>query len=368
MTQPFTVVLATGGTGGHVFPALALAREIKRRGGEAIFFTNALPTHLSEKLAEFPSHVIPSASLSGKSPVAPVVAPVTCGLGFVKAWKLMGKLRPDVVVGFGGYASAPSIAAAIFRRIPFALHEQNAVLGKSNAAFFSSASAIGLSFSETLRMPKKKNGAPPEIVCCGNPVRQEFYDAPPYSPAAPDSPLTLLVLGGSLGASAFAAYIPAALKCLPPEICSRLRVVQQAREAQCELLRQTYAEAGITAEVAPFFSDVAALMQRADVVVSRAGASSVTEIAAMGRASILLPFPYAAHNHQQHNAEALERRDAAILLQEKGLSREKLADALRLLLEKDEPRASMAKAARAFGKPNAAHELYELAYACRKTS
>ena len=358
--KSFTVVLATGGTGGHLFPALALAEHVRQNGGEAIFITNPMPQSLNDRIKVYPHYVVSAGSSAKKGVWSPVTSLIKNGFGFLKAWKYLRKIKPDAVVGFGGFASAPTLGAALMRKNVIILHEQNAVLGRCNLMFFNGASGLALSFDDTARMPKKKKASKPKIVTIGNPVRDEFKGAAPYAVQEKSQKLHLLAVGGSLGAAAFAAYVPAAVKCLPEELRNRLRITQQARPEQCESLRKSYADLGIEANIESFFIGVGDLMKESDLIISRAGASSIAEISVVGRASILIPFPRSAHNHQKLNAEAMQKNEAALLLEEKKLTPEQLANALRDLLENDEKRVAFAKSARGLSKPNAGKALYDL--------
>jgi UDP-N-acetylglucosamine--N-acetylmuramyl-(pentapeptide) pyrophosphoryl-undecaprenol N-acetylglucosamine transferase len=352
-----TVILAAGGTGGHLFPALALAEELRKEGANPVFFSNRLSPALTERIGGFPLYKLPSASPTGDV-FAAIGAAGKLALGTLKAWFLMRKLRPAVIVGFGGYPSFPALAAGTLRRVPLMLHEQNAVLGKANKLFLGKAARLALSFPDTAGA----NGAKAARVT-GNPVRAEFF-----ATDAPRSPRTdtihLFVVGGSQGAASFAALLPAAAGAMREELRGRLRVVQQARREQCASVAAQYGRIGIQAEVAPFFPDIARRLREADIVVSRAGASSLSEIAAVGRASILIPFPYAAENHQTHNARALEAAGACVVLHERGLTPDALKDALEGMILSPATRADMAARARSVAAPDAAKRLAETAAEC----
>ncbi|MEM6441147.1 MAG: UDP-N-acetylglucosamine--N-acetylmuramyl-(pentapeptide) pyrophosphoryl-undecaprenol N-acetylglucosamine transferase, partial [Pseudomonadota bacterium] len=261
--------------------------------------------------------------------------------------------RPAAVAGFGGYPSVPALSAATLLRLPRLIHEQNGVMGRVNRLFSSRVDALAM--GTPLASP------PANAVDIGNPIRDAAREAmaTPYAPPS-EGPVEVLVFGGSQGASAFSRLIPAAMAALPDAMRGRLKLTQQAREGEAEGVRAAYDAAGIAAEVAPFFDDLPGRMARTALVICRSGASTCAEIAAVGRPSILIPFPAALDDHQTANARPFEAAGAAVLAPEAGLTPEALSGHIRAVLEQPARAAAMAAAARAFGRPDAASALADL--------
>ena len=350
------VVLATGGTGGHVFPAEALAGELETRGVAFALVTDSRGRQWQGALAHRPIHYIHSASPSG-SLQQRLMALLSLGLGLVDAWRALGRIDPSVVVGFGGYASAPTMLAARLRRLPAMLHEQNAVLGKANRLVLGGVARVGTSFAETRGL---ENDQRARLV--GNPVREpvRMLRASPYRAPTADRVVDVLVFAGSQGAASFSQVIPAAVLSLPPGLRSRLRLVQQCRAEDLDRVRKAYQKAGIVAELAPFFADLPQRLAAAHLVIGRAGSSTMAELATIGRPSILVPYPYAADDHQMANARAFEKTGACIVIPHASFTAEALAGHLVALLDAPQRLADMAAAAHAAGRPDAAARLADL--------
>lgn len=347
------VVIAAGGTAGHVFPAQALAAVLGSRGIRTVVLTDARAA--KQEFAGAEVHVIPGAGVAGRGPVRAVGALCAIARGALAARRRLKGLAPAAVVGFGGYPSiAPILAARLLLRRPaILLHEQNAVLGRANRVLVRLADGVAVSFAQTRH-------APPWAVVTGNPVRAAVAQraAQPYALPRGAEPARLLVLGGSLGARVFADLIPAALRSLA--VPSAVSVVQQCRPEDLARVEAAYAACGVSAELARFFSDMPARMACANLVIARAGASTVAELAAIGRPSILLPLPGAIDGHQLANAEALAGAGAAILLDEHDLSAERLGCEIVALLGDHQRLAAMADAARHLGRAGAADALADL--------
>ena len=278
------VLLAAGGTGGHLFPAEALADALQKRGAVIDLATDARAAHF-----KFPAravHVIPSATLRGRNPVALARTAALLTLGTAKAWSLLGRIRPAVVVGFGGYPTVPPLLAATMRGIPTVLHEQNGVMGRANRLLAPRVTAIATGFRTLARLDPRLQG---KITFTGNPVRREVIAAAatPYAAPRAGGKLRLLVFGGSQGARVMAEIVPAAIERMSAELRARLAVVQQARAEDLDAVRATYARLGVAAETAPFFADLPARMAAAHLVISRSGASTVAELSAIGRPAII---------------------------------------------------------------------------------
>lgn len=341
------VILAAGGTGGHVFPAEALARALQGRGREVVLVTDRRGQGFGDRMPGIPVYRIPAGRFD-RGWAARLSGVAELGLGFVAALLRLRRLRPAAVVGFGGYPSVPTVAAAALLRLPTVIHEQNAVLGRANRLLAPLVRRVAMSF------PAGKG------IHTGNPVRPEIaaLRAEPYRAPEEGGRFELLVLGGSQGARIFSDVVPEALSLLPPAFKSGLRVTQQARPEDLERVRAAYRVAGIEAELAPFFADVSLRLARAHLAVTRSGASTVAELTAAGRPSVLVPYPFATDDHQTANAKALADAGGAVLVPQPEFTPESLARLLRgftpfRLLE-------AAEAARSFGRPDAAGRLCDL--------
>ena len=348
------VIIAGGGTGGHLFPALAIARELAEgRGGCEVVMVGT-ERGLEARIVPgsgFPLATIPVAGLKGKSFLESARNAAMLPRALAASWALLGKHRPGAVVGVGGYASGPVVAAAILRRVPTLIHEQNMIPGSTNRWLARFVSEVAVTFEETRRHLGGRG------LRTGNPVRREFTSIPPR----PRGRATrhLLVFGGSQGAAAINAAMAGALPALAP-LRSTLVVVHQAGAAGVEELRRVYAAAGIRAEIHPFIEEMAKEMAEADLILARAGATTVAELTAAGRGSILVPLPTAIHDHQTHNARMLERAGAARLMRQQDLSGAVLAKALMEMLADEEGLDGMAAAARRLGRPDAAEKIAAL--------
>jgi UDP-N-acetylglucosamine--N-acetylmuramyl-(pentapeptide) pyrophosphoryl-undecaprenol N-acetylglucosamine transferase len=320
------IVIAAGGTGGHFFPAEALATELVRRGHRIALMTDARSG--GERSPVFQGRdtfVLPGAGVAGRGLRRGAQALVALAAGAAEARRVLARIEPAAIVGFGGYPSVPPVLGArLLRRRPLViLHEQNAVLGRANRLLARFADRIALGVAETRLLPAR----PPHSVT-GNPVRPEIAALAdrPYAPPEPGAPIKLLITGGSQGARVFSDILPRALARLPAELRARLRLTQQCRPEDLERVRAAYAGLGIAAELSPFFGDMAALLAAADFVIARAGASTVAELAIAGRPALLVPFPHAIDNHQLYNAQAIH----ALVLEQAEFERrpEVLAEAL----------------------------------------
>lgn len=352
MTRRLTIVLAAGGTGGHVFPAIAAAEALSKRGHKVIVATD-------RRGARFEGDVetirIPAASLAG-GPATKLAGAARISLGVVKAMFALLRLRADAVVGFGGYPSLPTMLAALALRRPALLHEQNAVLGRVNRLLARRVARIAAAFAA----PK---GAPADrVTLVGNPVRQAVAEVggAPYQAPEAAGPVNLLIFGGSQGARVLSEALPDALARLPEELRRQLHVVQQCRPEDLERAKAAYADAEIAAELAPFFDDMPARLGAAHFVVARAGASTVAELAAAGRPALLIPFAAAMDDHQTANAGALVDAGAAWRVAETDATPEIIGNQLQALLADPEALARAAAAALAAARPNAADLLADL--------
>ena len=352
------IVIAAGGTGGHFFPAEALAAELAARGHRIALMTDARSGGERSKVFQGrDAFVLQGAGIAGRGLRRGVQAGLALASGTAQARAILSGLDAAAIVGFGGYPSVPPVLASrLLRRRPrVILHEQNAVLGRANRLLARLADGLALGVAETRRLPRR----PPSTVT-GNPVRPEIAALAglPYLPPEPDGPVRLLVTGGSQGARVFSQALPAAIGLLPAGLRARLRLTQQCRPEDLERVRAAYAEAGIQAELSPFFADMAQRLAAADFVIARAGASTVAELAIAGRPALLVPFPHAIDNHQLDNARAI---DALVIEQSDFEHRpDVLAEKLRPRLESSDWLMIAAHAIAAHAIPDAAERLADL--------
>ncbi|MBP1804612.1 UDP-N-acetylglucosamine--N-acetylmuramyl-(pentapeptide) pyrophosphoryl-undecaprenol N-acetylglucosamine transferase [Rubellimicrobium aerolatum] len=350
------VVIAAGGTGGHMFPAQALAETMLARGWRVTLSTDARGARYAGGFpAEVAREVVASATPARGGAAAKAVVPLRVGGGIAASVARMALDRPAAVVGFGGYPSIPALVAAGALRVPRLIHEQNGVLGRVNRVF---APRVGLVACGTwpTALPKGARG-----VHIGNPVRRAVLEKAGASYIAPgEYPLEILVIGGSQGARILSDVVPPALAALPMEVRARLRVSQQAREEDVERVERFYRDEAIEAEVRTFFDDIPRRMTLAQLVIARAGASTLADLTVIGRPAILIPFAAAAEDHQTANAKGLEAVGAAEVVAEARLTPEGLAARVGAILT-DAPRAlAMARAALAHARPDAAERLADL--------
>ncbi|AOZ69802.1 UDP-N-acetylglucosamine--N-acetylmuramyl-(pentapeptide) pyrophosphoryl-undecaprenol N-acetylglucosamine transferase [Rhodobacter xanthinilyticus] len=350
------LLIAAGGTGGHMFPAQALAEAMVRRGWRVKLSTDARGARYA---GGFPHVVaveqVASATFARGGVAAKLAVPFRIAGGVLSAVMRGLSDRPAVVVGFGGYPTIPALASAQVLRVPCAIHEQNGVMGRVNRVFARHVDAFACGTWPT-DLPQGVAG-----VHTGNPVRAAVLERAnaPYIPPG-DYPLSLLVIGGSQGARILSDMVPAALASLPEGLRARLRVAHQARAEDMERVAAAYAAAQIPADVQPFFNDVPRRLTEAQLVISRSGASSVADISVIGRPAILIPFAAATGDHQSANARGLTEAGAAILIPEAKLSVESLAAQVALVLDNPEGAVQMAHAAARQGIPDATDRLVEL--------
>lgn len=354
-----SVMLAAGGTGGHLFPAFALAEVLGARGIVVDLVTDMRGDRYGTGFPARDVHQVPSATLAGKNPLAVMRTAFMLSKGLAIAYKLLGRVKPAAVIGFGGYPSFPPLLAARLRGIPTALHEQNAVLGRANRMLARSVDAIATSFPAV----KLLDGAlRAKSRFTGNPVRAAVIaaSARPYRAPEPAGVFSLLVFGGSQGARFFSDALPPALALLPSDIRRRLMVTQQAREEDLDRVRAAYAEIGVKAEVAVFFRNLPQLMAEAHLVIGRAGASSLAELTVTGRPSILVPLPHALDNDQLLNATRLAESGGGWCIEQRDLSPERFAREIEGLVSEPARLAGAAQAAKALGRPDAVERLADL--------
>jgi UDP-N-acetylglucosamine--N-acetylmuramyl-(pentapeptide) pyrophosphoryl-undecaprenol N-acetylglucosamine transferase len=350
---PF-VVLAAGGTGGHVFPAEALAQELLAQGARLALITDRRGSSYGGTLGLIETHHIHAAGLAGRGVWGLIQGAAALAAGTLQSMVLLRRLKPSVVVGFGGYAAAPPVLAATLLGIRTVLHEQNAVLGRANRLMAARVDRICTSFELARPAPARAT-----VVRTGMPVRPAVAAAraTSYRPPTSDGPFRILVLGGSQGARIFSDVVPAAVALLPEAFRHRAEISQQCRPEDIDRTLAAYAETGAHVELRHFFENVPELMAKAHLVVTRAGASSVSEVAVAGRPAILVPYQFATDDHQTANAKALVAVGGAWMLPQAALTAEALAARLGALALNPEELANVAAAALGFSIPDAAHRL-----------
>jgi len=352
------IVIAAGGTGGHFFPAEALGAELLARGHRVVLMTDARSGgQQSPVFSGHEQYVLSGAGIAGRGVVRAGKALLSLGVGVAQARRILSRIDAAVVVGFGGYPCvAPVLGASLAGRgAGVILHEQNAVMGRANRFLARCASVLALSFAATRLVPAGKRS-----IVTGNPVRPDIgaLSQVPYEP--PVERINLLVLGGSLGARVFSDVVPAALAQLPPALRDRVAVVQQCRKEDLDRVRAAYEGSGLSAELSPFFANVAERLALAHLVIARAGASTVAELAVAGRPAILVPLPIAIDDHQTANAAALAQAGGAWPMPQPSFTPTALAERLTTLLENPGGLVTAAAAARSQARADAASGLADL--------
>jgi UDP-N-acetylglucosamine--N-acetylmuramyl-(pentapeptide) pyrophosphoryl-undecaprenol N-acetylglucosamine transferase len=346
------IVLAAGGTGGHLFPAQALAGVLARRGWNIVVMTDARFANYATQFPGARIETVPS------SPFSSILAPVKIVAGVAVAFFKLLKLKPAAVIGFGGYPSVPVMLGAVAASLPTAVIEQNTVMGRANRLVQDRVGRVAAAFPIARFAPRDRA----KIALTGNPLRPEVEAlwGAAYEPPYPGGPLRLLVFGGSQGARAFSEIVPGALTHLPHDLKLRLTVVQQCRPEDLEAVKTVYANAEIRAELKSFFTDMPARIAAAHLVIARSGAGSVAELMAIGRPAILVPLPTAMDDHQTDNAAILSRAGAGWLMPQRSLDAETLALALQAILRDPSDLAAKAEAAHKLAIPHAAENLADM--------
>jgi UDP-N-acetylglucosamine--N-acetylmuramyl-(pentapeptide) pyrophosphoryl-undecaprenol N-acetylglucosamine transferase len=346
------IVLSAGGTGGHLFPAQALAGELARRGRDIVVMTDARFANYATAFPTARIETVPS------SPFNAVTAPVKIAAGFVVALVKLLRLKPAAVIGFGGYPSVPVMLAANFAGLPTGIIEQNAVVGRANRLVMNKVRKVAAAFPIARFAPRDIS----KVVLTGNPLRPEvevLWGAPYNLPQA-GGPIRLLVFGGSQGARALSEIAPAALTRLPHDMKMRLSVVQQCRPEDIERVAEIYRNAEIRCQLETFFSDLPQRMAEAQLVIARSGAGTVAELMAIGRPAILVPLPGALDDNQTPNAEILSRADAGWCVPQSALTPDSLAQMLNRIFADPLGLAQRAARAHALATPNAAGKLADV--------
>jgi UDP-N-acetylglucosamine--N-acetylmuramyl-(pentapeptide) pyrophosphoryl-undecaprenol N-acetylglucosamine transferase len=361
-----TIMLAAGGTGGHMFPAEALARALLARGRSVTLVTDRRGHAFGDSLAEVPVHRIRAAS-PGAGLIGKLKAAVEMALGLLEARALLRRLRPAAVVGFGGYPSVPTVYAAIQARVPSLLHEQNAVLGRANRMLIAGAKRLAVAFTGVARVSEADRA---KIIRTGNPVRPPIAAQRDATYQAPEgeAPVRLLVMGGSQGARVFSDIIPQALALLPAPLRARIHLSQQCRPEDLEAARAALSGLGLGGlTLESFFRDVPDRLAACHLAITRAGASTIAELTCVGRPAILVPYPHATDDHQTANARQLAEVGAAWLAPQPDFTAQALADRLSALLNNPSTLRDAAESARNWGTAQAADALADAVLAMLAT-
>ena len=353
-----TIVLSAGGSGGHLYPAQALATELARRGARIVVMTDSRGTQYPSFFPGATIEIVPAAAFSDRSFLGLISAPFEIIAGIVASLAKMFRIKPAAVVGFGGYPSLPVMVAACLARLPTAILAPDAVVGRANRLVANHVRVIAGGLPLKRFLPRDMS----KVVYTGNPVRPDVValSGAPYDMPGAQGPLRLLVFGGSQGARALSELVPAGIGLLAPELRSRLDVVQQCRPEDLEQVRAAYAGMAVKAELASFFKDLPARMARSHLVIGRSGVGTVSELMVIGRPAILVPLPHALDDNQTPNADAFVEIGAGWRISQRELTPAKLADTLSRALLDPADLAKRAEAARTLAKPDAAQRLADV--------
>lgn len=355
--QQSILMIAGGGTGGHIYPAIAIAREFVARDARRRVVFVGTEKGLEKTIvpkAGFPLELINVGGLKGKGGADLLRNLARLPLGFVDAWRAVGRHRPSVVLGVGGYSSGPVLLAAWLRRVPTIIHEANAFPGLANRVMAPMVTEVAVAFDEALPRMRRKNG-----VVTGNPIRQEFFELGSKGAAA-GAKRRLLIFGGSQGSRIINGTMVSALASMVA-LRDAIEIVHQTGANELEKIRAAYAQSAFPgARVVPYLDPMADEIAAADLVVSRSGAMTVGELCATGRASILVPFAAATNNHQELNARVVERAGGAVVITEQELSPERLAGAISTIVTDPERAKRMGESARSLALPDATKNIVDL--------
>ena len=357
-----TVLLAAGGTGGHIFPAVALAEVLLARGFAVELVTDHRFHHYTQSaegaLAQVPIHTIRASTLKGGL-VKKLTSALGIAFGVLQAMRIIWRTHPVAVVGFGGYPSLPTMLAAILLGRRTIIHEQNSVLGRVNRAIAGRVSVIATTYAQTRKMPA---ASLTRVVLTGNPVRAALcaVSQQPYPALTLDGVMELLVIGGSQGASIFSSTVPAAMALLPTDLQARIHLIQQCRAAEREDVAAQYKALGTQVTLAPFFNDMPERLAAAHLVICRAGASTVAELMVTGRPAVLVPLPTAMDNHQYFNAQAIEDVGAGWVVPQEGFTPQALAARIETLMRAPARLSECAAIMQRLGTARAAEKLADI--------
>ncbi|RCL02682.1 MAG: UDP-N-acetylglucosamine--N-acetylmuramyl-(pentapeptide) pyrophosphoryl-undecaprenol N-acetylglucosamine transferase [Candidatus Tokpelaia sp. JSC188] len=354
-----TIILAAGGTGGHFFPAEAVGIELRCRGFDVHLFTDKRTRGFIDSFSGDHVHVISSATVMNKNPFTFMRALSHLMYGACQSFRLIRKLKPCLVAGFGGYPTLPPLYAATTMHIPTFIHEQNAVMGRANKFLAAHVNIIAGGFL------KKKGKFAGKIIITGNPLRASVIEASevPYSKRRGKEDFSLLIFGGSQGATFFSEIVPQALALMDKPTRDRVIITQQARDSDIEKLIKFYKTLGIRAEIQPFFKKMAELIAGAHYIISRAGALTIAEITAIGRPALLVPYPYAIDHDQMENAMVTARLGGIKIIRQEELTSARLLMIIHNAISNPDMLENMATEVHTAGRIGATQELADVAQA-----
>jgi UDP-N-acetylglucosamine--N-acetylmuramyl-(pentapeptide) pyrophosphoryl-undecaprenol N-acetylglucosamine transferase len=350
------VILAAGGTGGHVFPAEALAGELGRRGYRLALITDRRGDAYGGVLGDVTTYKIRAGGVAGKGLFAKLKSIFELAIGTWQARRLLSQLKPKAVVGFGGYASVPTMVAACFGKFKTVIHEQNAVLGRANRLLAPKVDRIATSYETVEGIPSETAS---QITRTGMPVRDAIADhaSDLYPKMVSSGALHILVMGGSMGARVLSDVVPAAVGLLTDQQRANIKIVQQCRPEDLDRVKAAYESIAVSAELDSFFDDIPEKLSASHLLIARAGASTVAEVTVIGRPSILVPYPHAIDNHQDRNAHAVDEAGAGWLIPEPSFTPKALAKRLEAMIEMPVTLNNAAACAKSIGKVDAVHNL-----------
>ena len=351
------IFLATGGTGGHIFPAVSVAERLTQQGYTPIFITDRRGRNIIKNAtATTQTHIISAASPYAETLIKRAANLTRLTIGLVQTALWMTRHRPHAVIGFGGYFSVAPILFGKMLGLATMLHEQNAFFGRANRFLAGRVDAIALSWAETSNIPES---AKSKTLLTGMPVRDAFSHSKPYAAPTGDEDITLLITGGSLGAQIFDEIIPQAIALLPQHLRKRVRLIHQTRPEQIKAVKKQYEATDIQAEILAFIDDMPKAMHQAHLIICRAGASSVAELATSRRPAILVPFPHAMDDHQTQNALRIAKAKGGWCLAEDEMNAEKLAEMVTMLLGSPKKLNAASKALKSLAHKDAASLISE---------
>lgn len=353
------VVLAAGGTGGHLFPAQALAEALVRRGYAVHLMTDERVRDYGRAFPALETHLVPAATITPSKPFLLPMQALKLYKGYRAARAVLERLKPVALAGFGGYPSFPPVIAASRLGIPCCIHDQNAVMGRANRVLSRYANVVASSFPALGKLPEECKS---KLRYTGNPVRGIVLEkqGEPYQPSAADQPFNLLIFGGSQGARFFAEFMPGVLKLLPKAILRNLKVVQQCRPEDIERVKAAYGALDLAFELASFFADMPQRFSDAQLIICRSGASTIAELGVIGRPAVMVPLPHALDNDQLANAEFLAQKGGGWVMPQASLVPQEFAAFLTRLRYQDDELAGAARAALELGMPDAAERLADV--------
>jgi UDP-N-acetylglucosamine--N-acetylmuramyl-(pentapeptide) pyrophosphoryl-undecaprenol N-acetylglucosamine transferase len=353
------IILAAGGTAGHVFPAEALAAELMERGFQLALVTDNRGEKISGRLAKLDIYRVWAGGVAGKRMILRFISLIEIFIGTLQAWWLLRRLKPAVVIGFGGYSSVPTVLAASYSGNKTVIHEQNSILGRANCFLARRVNRIAISFEKVKKIPESLKS---NTIVTGMPVRSSVISlhGQQYPNLDEGGEINITIFGGSQGASIFGKVVPDAIKLLDKPLRHRINIIQQCRPEDIEYTEKAYQELGVRADIASFFDDIPNRISNAHLVICRAGASTIAELTIIGRPAILVPYIYAADDHQSQNAFLLDEAGGGWLIAENNFNGKILANRITSLFSIPKILQNAGLASKTMGKPDATKILADI--------